>query len=69
MIIDFYKAIYRLLKSWLFNPLGARKEEFSEVGIVFSFPHQHGQNLQTSDFIFFFFCPQDIFVVVDVAVL
>lgn len=27
MIIDFYKAIYRLLKSGLFNPLGARKEE------------------------------------------
>lgn len=69
MIIDFYKAIYRLLKSWLFNPLGARKEEFSEVGIVFSFPHQHSQNLQTSGLVFFFFCPQDIFVVVDVAVL
>lgn len=52
MIIDFYKAIYRLLKSWLFNPLGARKEEFSEVGIAFSFPHQHSQNLQTSDYFF-----------------
>lgn len=50
MIIDFYKAIYRLLKSWLFNPLGARKEEFSEIRIACSFPHQHGQNLQTSDF-------------------
>lgn len=66
MIIDFYKAIYRLLKSWLFNPLGARKEEFSEVRTACSFPHQHGQNLQTPDF---FFAPQIFFVVVDVAVL
>jgi len=71
MIIDFYKAIYRLLKSWLFNPLGARKEEFSEIRIACSFPHQHGQNLQTSDFIFlfFFFAPRIFFVIVDAAVL
>lgn len=63
MIIDFYKAIYRLLKSWLFNPLGARKEEFSEIRIACSFPHQHGQNLQTSDFIlFFFFLPPGYFL-------
>lgn len=66
MIIDFYKAIYRLLKSWLFNPLGARKEEFSEIRIACSFPHQHGQNLQTSDF---FFAPRIFFVIVDAAVL
>lgn len=85
MIIDFYKAIYRLLKSGLFSPLGAGTEEFSEVGIVFSFPHHHSQNLQTSEFfgwcgffcrvglllfgLFLFFCPQDIFVVDDAAVL
>lgn len=71
MIIDFYKAIYRLLKSWLFNPLGARKEEFSEIRIACSFPHQHGQNLQTSDFIFYFFFlpPGYFFVIVDAAVL
>lgn len=62
MIIDFYKAIYRLLKSWLFNPLGARKEEFSEVGIIFSFPHQHSQNLQTSGFWFVFFFAPRIFL-------
>lgn len=62
MIIDFYKAIYRLLKSWLFNPLGARKEEFPEVRTACSFPHQHGQNLQTPDFYFFFFLPPGYFL-------
>lgn len=62
MIIDFYKAIYRLLKSWLFNPLGARKEEFPEVRTACSFPHQHGQNLQTPDFYYFFFLPPGYFL-------